>query len=157
MSLFPRFFVLLPCPACQQNYQNHLKELPLPSDPRKMLRWSYDLHQRVNGWKGKRVDLTFKDMQTTWKHHELTWSDVWIFLEALMESHPGATRVTKDYLDELKIFFGVLKKMLPMRAVSVDELMYKVRFRILLQELKKDNHIKVVVPPFICSSEVCKL
>lgn len=159
MKVFPHFFVLLPCPACQHNYQTHLRELPLPTDPRKMLRWSYDLHQRVNGWKGKTVHLPFDKMQKTWRSstHTLTWSDVWIFLEALLYSHAGATHISKETLDELVLFFGALKKVLPMRAVAVDELMYKTKFRDLLREFKKRYDVHVVVPPFSCSSEVCRM
>lgn len=122
-----------------------------------MLRWSFDLHQRVNGWKHKRVDLAFSDMQHVWKNRTLAWNDVWVFLEALLNSHAGATHVTKQYIEELTLFFATLKKLLPMRTVSVDELIYKVRFRMLLQELKKVHHITVKTPVFSCSSEVCNM
>lgn len=158
MQVFPNFFVLLPCPACQQNYQNHLREMPLPTDPDMMLRWSYNLHQRVNNWKGKTVNITFAKMKRTWtRDGSLSWSDIWIFIEALGHSHAGATHVTKEYIDELTILFAALRKLLPMRAVKTDELIYKTKFRMLLRELKKVNHIVIKVPPFSCSSEVCRL
>ncbi len=157
IAVFPHFFVLLPCPACQKNYQQHLRELPLPTDPKKMLRWSYDLHQRVNNWKGKTVHLSYRDMKQQWSSNTLSWSDIWIFMEAIGHSHAGATHVTKEYVDALATLFVALRKVLPMRAVKTDELIYKTKLRALLRELKKVHNVSVKVPPFTCSSEVCHL
>lgn len=157
MSVFKHFYLLLPCPACQQNYQNHLKQLPIPSEPSKVLKWSYELHERVNQWKGKRSTLEYKDVQRIWRDHALTWGDVWVFLEAIVDAHAGANHVTQDYVNELRDFFGALRKILPMRVLKREELLYKSQLRMFLRELKKKNHISVKTPKFTCSSEVCQM
>lgn len=156
-EVFPKLYLLLPCPACQHNYKKHFDELAFPKDPKKVLKWSYDLHQRVNMWKGKNVTLSFKDVEKHWKHAELQWNDIWVFLEAVAEAHLGATRVRKEYVDELYKLFQVLRKVVPLRPIKSEEVVYKVKLRALLKEIKQKNTITAKHAAFTCSSAVCHM
>lgn len=156
--VFPKLFLLLPCAACQHNYQRHLNELPIPSDPKKLLKWSYELHERVNTWKGETVaEVSFKDVEKQWKEHVLSWHDVWTFLEAVTEAHPGANRITREYLDQLLLLFRVLGRVLPLRTIKTADVLYKMKLRGLLREIKRKNHIVASHIEFTCSSAVCHM
>lgn len=157
VEVFPKMYLLLPCPACQQNYIRHMRDLPIPSDPSKLLRWSFELHQRVNIWKGKTVAIDFKDVQKHWKRATLTWSDAWTFVDAIVSAHPGAPNVTPEYVEQLSVFFHLLRKVLPMRSVKRSELIYKGQLRHFLQETRKKHGITVKSPEFTCSTEVCQM
>lgn len=156
-EVFPKMYLLLPCPACQQNYIRHTQELPIPTDTSKLLRWSFDLHQRVNQWKGKSVAIDFKDVHKHWKQTVLTWNDAWVFVDAIVSAHPGATKVTPEYIEQLGIFFQMLRKLLPLRSLKKSELVYKGQLKAFTREVRAKQGITIKSPQFTCSTEVCRM
>lgn len=156
-EVFQMFYLILPCAACQHNYKKHLLELPLPKDPKALLRWSYELHQRVNIWKGKTMNVAYQEVEKHWTSKTLSWEDVWTFIEAVVESHPGANQVKKDYVDALLLLFHSIRKVLPLRYVKRKEVVYKIHLRALLKEIKVKNQVNTKRPVFTCSSAVCQM
>lgn len=160
LSVFQKLYIVLPCPACQKNYQNHILELPVPTDPKKALKWSFDLHHRVNDWRGKKVDIDYASMKRTWMDKDLKWQDVWIFLEAIVEAHPGAFAVTKDYIEQVLFIFAALPRLMKsheIQRITIQDALYKVSLRNYLRKLKKSVKLRIKLPEFTCSSAVCHI
>ena len=47
----------LPCPKCAENYQRHLKDIPIDEalvGPEELFKWTIDIHNEVNKELGKR-------------------------------------------------------------------------------------------------------
>jgi hypothetical protein len=51
-NYFENLYAVLPCYACSQNYQDHLRELPITdkvlSDTKSLFKWTVQLHNIVN-------------------------------------------------------------------------------------------------------------
>ena len=51
-TFFEKFYQVIPCSICSNNYKNHLKELPITNDTMKnqenLIKWVIDIHNIVN-------------------------------------------------------------------------------------------------------------
>lgn len=101
---------LLPCPKCQRNYKNHVAAIGYPSSTKEIFRWVHELHDRVNVQKvqgsseSKPVSKVSLSEAKQMYGQPVRWNDIALFLDAVIEGHPGANAVNSQYVDHLLAF-----------------------------------------------------
>lgn len=105
--------MLLPCPLCRRNFTTHIQSMGFPADARGLPFWVYKIHHRANGTRSvPGWTEVKKEYVSQWAgaagaaNCNKRWNDIWVFLEAIVETHPGGWYVTRDYTERLGQFFG---------------------------------------------------
>lgn len=112
MKILEALPFLLPCPKCQRNYKNHVEAIGYPKLTKDIFRWVHELHDRVNVQKAQtgqdsRKPSVGQVSLTEAKHmygQPVQWNDIALFIDAVIEGHPGANAVDAQYIDHLQAF-----------------------------------------------------
>lgn len=109
MNILEALPSLLPCPRCRRNYQAHVAALGFPSSPKDVFRWVHELHDRVNAQKAQQRDSKVISQVSLTEAKQmygqsLQWNDIAVFIDAIVEGHPGANAVDIGYIEHLEAF-----------------------------------------------------
>jgi hypothetical protein len=141
---------VLPCPACRNHFEEHVKEMPFPRRASRLGIWMYDLHERVNASLGKSSGLTFKNVRMHWQDKAINGDnfkalDLWKFLLSVVEAHPGKQVVTKEYMKASRDFWCLLPDVLPdsmmdAKKYAIDEeaLVSRTKYKEWIEKLYKE-------------------
>lgn len=102
-KMFQALQVILPCPKCRDSLKDHVEEHAFPVRRSEWSRWVYNLHTRVNSAKQFSNAPTFRKVRQKWRHAfskccRFSKLNVWKFLFALSQTHPGKTSASTVYV-----------------------------------------------------------
>lgn len=107
-QFYMSFEHILPCSKCRKNYTQHILNVPFPSRVSNVSKWVYEIHNRVNTHLApNRIKIipTFADVDVYYKNvaSGFTKEEV-VFLRAILQTHPGKMKASKEYTQALKEF-----------------------------------------------------
>ena len=127
---------ILPCPKCRRNLIEHFGHLPFPTKASAFGMWAWKLHNRVNDSLGHSMNggrPTFSEVQQLYKPGELGNTAPpqceLTFLMAVAETHPGANKVTGNYLHALHTFLSTWSKYSGVVAPNMTTIQSRSTFR----------------------------
>jgi len=150
MKFFNSIETILPCPKCSRNLKEHFSNLPLPKNKTGFPEWVWKLHNRVatsidpksTPFPYNEVVVLYKKYSQTPNNKELQLDDFVqteaVFLLALVQTHPGAKRITSDHANALFNFMTAYVSTLPVSrrcTVTLDTVRSKVAFRKLIKAI----------------------
>lgn len=122
---------VLPCPACREHFEAHVKNMGFPRSVKRFGRWMYDLHERVNASLGKEGGVSFTAVRERWHSKQSANASanamdfqalgLWKFLLSVVEAHPGKQAVTDAYIKASKDFWCMLAEVLPDSMMDAKE------------------------------------
>lgn len=145
---------ILPCPRCRLNYARHI-ELLGPLTIKNAERWVYQLHNMVSGQPTSVAVPKFATVIAKTRA-AAPWHprDSAIFLEAIVESHPGARQITASQVACLRNFWQAVAPGPGAKNIALES---KMELRAFWSKLKKEwgIHAKPMGLKPACNSDVC--
>ena len=147
---------ILPCQKCRSNLKSHIEKLPIPNDVKDIPLWMWQLHNRVTQSIERstsesttmKTPPSFKRVENIYKLHtepvKKILADESIFLLAIVETHPGARSISKDYLDGIHTFIKHYVSFLNDESYKIridkEKIRSKVAFRELIKSMYKNQN-----------------
>lgn len=106
MKIVESMKCILPCPRCRLNYEKHVAAMG-PMTKNNAERWVYQLHNRVRGSAEGAPAYSAVVAKT---RRAAPWypRDSALFLEAIVESHPGARAITASQVACMRNFWQAI-------------------------------------------------
>lgn len=102
---------ILPCLKCQKNYKQHISSIPFPKRISALGKWVYDIHNKVTLSK-ETASVTKMTLSAVPEYNTIrqiyqvcSYDPVeWIFVDAIVKSHPGMYKLSEEYMKHLNTF-----------------------------------------------------
>lgn len=109
LAFYASFQYILPCVTCQRNFKQHVANLPFPKKLSGIGKWVYDVHNKVtHSKKQDGISQSIPDYTLIRKMYKSCSFDnqEWIFVDAIVKTHPGKYNISPDYIEHLNIFLS---------------------------------------------------